>query len=55
MIINNDLQDGIYEGEKLALSYLKKYERAKSLRENFLPLFEVAMQGLLFPMFQLSG
>lgn len=40
MIINNDLQDGIYEGEKIALSYLKKYERAKSLRENFLPLFE---------------
>jgi len=40
MIVNNDLQNGVYEGEKTALKYLKKYENAKSQRENFLPLFE---------------
>lgn len=40
MIVNNDLQNGVYDGEKTALKYLKKYEHAKTQRENFLPLFE---------------
>jgi len=31
---------GVYEGGKVAQKYLKKYEQAKTLRENFLPLFE---------------
>tara|TARA_R100001460_G_scaffold10461_1_gene24780 strand:- start:13304 stop:14887 length:1584 start_codon:yes stop_codon:yes gene_type:complete len=40
MIVYADQSTGVYEGSKLAASLLKKYDRAKSLRENFLPLFE---------------
>ena len=40
MITYADTSTGVYEGGKIAQTYLKKYERAKTLRENFLPLFE---------------
>ena len=37
-MINSD--DGMHSGTKLANLYLSKYEKAKNLRENFVPLFE---------------
>ena len=40
MIQYTDTSASVHQGGKLALKYLQKYEQAKSLRENFLPLFE---------------
>lgn len=40
MILANNEQDGLHSGTKLAQMYLSKYSKAKSLRENFVPLFE---------------
>ena len=40
MIVYNNAESGVYQGSDVAKLYLKKYEKAKSLRENFVPLFE---------------
>ncbi len=41
MITYTDSNMGSYSGnDKVAAMYLKKYDKAKSLRENFVPLFE---------------
>ena len=40
MILPSENLSGPYADDKIATLYLKKYEAAKNLRENFVPLFE---------------
>lgn len=40
MIVQTDTLDGVYSPTGVAANYLKKYEKAKSVRENFVSLFE---------------
>ena len=40
MIVQTDTLDGVYTPTGVAADYLKKYEKAKSVRENFVSLFE---------------
>jgi hypothetical protein len=40
MIVNTDVGQASYSDDKVAGIYMKKYEKAKSLRENFVDLFE---------------
>ena len=39
MILPSENLSGPYADDKVATLYLKKYEAAKNLRENFVPLF----------------
>lgn len=40
MITATDTAQATYSNDKIAGVYMKKYEKAKSLRENFVDLFE---------------
>ena len=40
MIVQPTADSGVYVADNVASQFLKKYEKAKSLRENFVPLFE---------------
>lgn len=40
MIVTTDSAQATYGSDKVAAMYMKKYEKAKSLRENFVDLFE---------------
>ena len=40
MIVNTDISQATYSNDKVAKMFMKKYEKAKSLRENFVDLFE---------------
>ena len=47
MIVNTDVGQATYSNDKLAGMYMKKYEKAKSLRENFVDLFEECYEHAL--------